>query len=82
MTPEQELRLECLSLAVEAGAGPDCALDVAADFEAYVRDGEPPDSEDGDDPDGDDDECDEATFRQLLDDRMRKFRAEAALSRS
>lgn len=54
MTPEQELRLECLSLAVEAGACPDCALDVAADFEAYVRDGEPPDGDDGDDPDDDD----------------------------
>lgn len=34
---DQELRLECLSLAVEAGACPDHALDVAADFEAFVR---------------------------------------------
>ncbi len=49
MTPEQELRLACLRIAVHLGGCPDCAVDLAADLAAFVLDGVAP----GDDDDGD-----------------------------
>jgi hypothetical protein len=40
MTPEQQIRLTCLSWARELGGCADCILDAAADFAAFVIEGE------------------------------------------
>lgn len=40
MAPEQLLRLSLLRMALDAGACIDCAADVAAEWEAFVVDGD------------------------------------------